>query len=77
VYPIGQGSFSDGMPLGIGGTFNFMLVFQAEHNILKHDCLWLAFGANTLKVHLPVTHLACMTGKVKCISILLIDPDHF
>jgi photosystem II P680 reaction center D1 protein len=36
VYPIGQGSFSDGMPLGIGGTFNFMLVFQAEHNILMH-----------------------------------------
>ena len=31
VYPIGQGSFSDGMPLGISGTFNFMLVFQAEH----------------------------------------------
>jgi photosystem II P680 reaction center D1 protein len=36
VYPIGQGSFSDGMPLGIAGTFNFMLVFQAEHNILMH-----------------------------------------
>jgi photosystem II P680 reaction center D1 protein len=36
VYPIGQGSFSDGMPLGISGTFNFMLVFQAEHNILFH-----------------------------------------
>jgi len=36
VYPIGQGSFSDGMPLGISGTFNFMLVFQAEHNILAH-----------------------------------------
>merc|ERR1719269_555201 len=36
VYPIGQGSFSDGMPLGISGTFNFMLVFQAEHNILMH-----------------------------------------
>jgi photosystem II P680 reaction center D1 protein len=35
-YPIGQGSFSDGMPLGISGTFNFMLVFQAEHNILLH-----------------------------------------
>merc|ERR1712056_112662 len=34
VYPIGQASFSDGMPLGISGTFNFMLVFQAEHNIL-------------------------------------------
>ena len=29
VYPIGQGRFSDGMPLGISGTFNFMLVFQA------------------------------------------------
>jgi photosystem II P680 reaction center D1 protein len=28
-YPIGQGSFSDGMPLGISGTFNFMLVLQA------------------------------------------------
>merc|ERR1719253_824306 len=32
VYPIGQGSFSDGMPLGISGTFNFMLVFQAEQH---------------------------------------------
>ena len=36
IYPIGQGSFSDGMPLGISVTFNFMLVFQAEHNILMH-----------------------------------------
>ncbi|MCO5592993.1 hypothetical protein L7F22_046997 [Adiantum nelumboides] len=36
IYPIGQGSFSDGMPLGIFGTFNFMIVFQAEHNILMH-----------------------------------------
>ena len=36
VYPIGQGNFSDGMPLGISGTFNFMLVSQAEHNILMH-----------------------------------------
>jgi large subunit ribosomal protein L10e len=32
---IGQGSFSDGMPLGISGTFNFMIVFQAEHNICQ------------------------------------------
>ena len=31
VYPIGQGSFSDGLPMGITGTFNFMIVFQAEH----------------------------------------------
>lgn len=36
VYPIGQGSFSDGLPMGITGTFNFMIVFQAEHNILMH-----------------------------------------
>ncbi|KAM0021956.1 putative photosystem II [Helianthus debilis subsp. tardiflorus] len=36
IYLIGQGSFSDGMPLGISGTFNFMIVFQAEHNILMH-----------------------------------------
>ena len=36
IYPFGQGSFSDGMPLGISGTFNYMLVFQAEHNILMH-----------------------------------------
>ena len=36
VYPFGQGCFSDGMPLGISGTFNFMFVFQAEHNILMH-----------------------------------------
>merc|ERR1712078_764314 len=36
IYPLGQGSFSDGMPLGISGTFNFMSVFQAEHNILMH-----------------------------------------
>ena len=36
IYPFGQGSFSDGMPLGISGSFNYMLVFQAEHNILMH-----------------------------------------
>ncbi len=36
VYPIGQGSFSDGLMLGISGTFNFMIVFTAEHNILMH-----------------------------------------
>ncbi|KAL3538023.1 hypothetical protein ACH5RR_001389 [Cinchona calisaya] len=36
IYPIGQGSFSDGVPLRISCTFNFMIVFQAEHNILMH-----------------------------------------
>jgi photosystem II P680 reaction center D1 protein len=33
IYPISQGSFSDDMPLG---TFNFMIMFQVEHNILMH-----------------------------------------
>jgi photosystem II P680 reaction center D1 protein len=36
IYPIGQGSFSQGMPLGISGTFHFMFAFQADHNILMH-----------------------------------------
>ena len=36
VYPIGQGSFSAGLPLGIAGTFHFMLAFQADHNILMN-----------------------------------------
>jgi photosystem II P680 reaction center D1 protein len=36
VYPIGQGSFSEGLPLGIAGTFHFMMAFQADHNILMH-----------------------------------------
>jgi len=27
IYPIGQGSFSDGMLLEISGTYNFMIVF--------------------------------------------------
>jgi photosystem II P680 reaction center D1 protein len=36
IYPIGQGSFSDGLMLGISGTFNFMIVFTAEHNLLMH-----------------------------------------
>ncbi|MGB7415649.1 MAG: photosystem II q(b) protein [Thermosynechococcaceae cyanobacterium] len=36
VYPIGQGSFSEGLPLGIAGTFHFMFSVQADHNILMH-----------------------------------------
>ena len=34
VYPIGQGSFSDGMPLGISGTFptppTYLLISESE-----------------------------------------------
>jgi len=36
VYPIGQGSFSEGLPLGISGTFYYMFAFQADHNVLMH-----------------------------------------
>ncbi|MEO0490270.1 MAG: photosystem II q(b) protein [Cyanobacteria bacterium P01_A01_bin.123] len=36
IYPVGQGSFASGMPLGISGTFTFMLHFQADHNILAN-----------------------------------------
>ncbi len=36
VYPMGQGSFSEGLSLGIAGTFHFMMAVQAEHNILMH-----------------------------------------
>jgi photosystem II P680 reaction center D1 protein len=36
VYPVGQGSFSEGMPLGVSGTFHFMLALQAQHNVLMH-----------------------------------------
>ncbi len=42
VYGIAQGSFSDSLPLGISGTFNFMLVLQAEHNVLMHPFHMLA-----------------------------------
>jgi photosystem II P680 reaction center D1 protein len=41
------------MPLGISGTFNFMLVFQAEHNILMHP-FHMAGVAGVLEVHYSV-----------------------
>ncbi len=36
VYPVGQGGFCEGMPLGISGTFYFMFRLQAEHNFLMN-----------------------------------------
>ncbi|RZR78729.1 hypothetical protein BHM03_00004166 [Ensete ventricosum] len=36
IYPIGQGRFPDGMPLGISGISTSCIVFLAEHNILMH-----------------------------------------
>jgi photosystem II P680 reaction center D1 protein len=59
VYPFGQGSFSDAMPLGISGTFNYMLVFQAEHNILMHPFHMLGvagvFGGSLVLRHARLT----------------------
>ncbi|UFP95077.1 photosystem II q(b) protein [Gloeobacter morelensis] len=42
IYPIGQGAFASGMPLGITGTFNWMLQLQAAHDILNHPLHMLA-----------------------------------
>jgi photosystem II P680 reaction center D1 protein len=33
VYPFGQGSFSDAMPLGISGTFNYIGVSTMAFNL--------------------------------------------
>ncbi|GKV07751.1 hypothetical protein SLEP1_g19480 [Rubroshorea leprosula] len=38
IYPIGQGSFSDGMPVGISGIFNFMITLQ-ENRVFTHMVL--------------------------------------
>jgi hypothetical protein len=47
------------MPLGISGTFNFMIVFQAEHNILMHPFHMLGvagvFGGSLFSRNLPTT----------------------
>jgi hypothetical protein len=70
IYPIGQGSFSDGMPLGLSGTFNFMIVFQAEHNILMHPFHMLGvagvFGGsptNQTKTK-KIAYLSLITGSI-------------
>jgi len=72
VYPFGQGSFSDAMPLGISGTFNYMLVFQAEHNILMHPFHMLGVLVSSAEVYfllcmvLLLHHLSCVKPQSKC-----------
>lgn len=66
VYPIGQGSFSDGMPLGISGTFNFMLVFQAEHNILMHPFHILGVSAVFGGSLFSAMHGSLVTSSLLC-----------
>ncbi|THU42640.1 hypothetical protein C4D60_Mb00t13560 [Musa balbisiana] len=40
IYPIGQGSFSDGMPLGISGTFNFMICYDGIREPVSGSLLY-------------------------------------
>lgn len=62
VYPIGQGSFSEGLPLGIAGTFHFMLGFQADHNILMHPCHMLGIVGVLGGALLSMMHGALVTS---------------
>jgi photosystem II P680 reaction center D1 protein len=62
IYAIGQGSFSDAMPLGISGTFNFMHVLQAEHNVLMHPFHMLP-GAGDHRNRIPEPGLQVRPGR--------------
>jgi photosystem II P680 reaction center D1 protein len=66
IYPVGQGSFSSGMPLGISGTFTFMLQFQADHDILSNPFHQLGvigvFGGSLL----CAAHGSLVTSAVIC-----------
>jgi photosystem II P680 reaction center D1 protein len=64
IYPLGQGSFSDGMPLGISGTFNFMFVFQAEHNILMHPSICWALPVYLVVLCSPLCHGSLVTSSL-------------
>ena len=65
VYPFGQGSFSDATPLGISGTFNYMLVFQAEHNILTciPSTCWESLVC-LVAVYSQITHGSLVTSSL-------------
>ncbi|BAU67245.1 photosystem II D1 protein [Stanieria sp. NIES-3757] len=64
VYPIGQGSFSEGMPLGISGTFYFMLTLQAEHNVLMHPFHMLGVAGVLGGALLSATHGSLVTASL-------------
>ncbi len=64
VYPIGQGSFSAGMPLGITGTFNFMLALQADHNVLMHPFHMLGVAGVFGGALLSVMHGSLVTSSL-------------
>ena len=64
VYPIGQVSFSAGMPLGITGTFNFMLALQADHNVLMHPFHMLGVAGVLGGAFLSVMHGSLVTSSL-------------
>ena len=69
VYPLGQGGFSAGMPLGIAGTFTFMMQFQADHNILANPLHQLGVAGVFGGALLCAVHGSLVT------SALLRQPD--
>ena len=64
VYPLGQGSFSEGMPLGISGTFHYMLAFQADHNILMNPLHMLAVAGIFAGALLSSLHGSLVTSSL-------------
>ena len=64
IYPSGQGSFSDAMPLGISGTFNYMIVFTAEHNILMNPLHMLGVAGVFGGALISATHGSLVTSSL-------------
>jgi len=64
VYPIGQGSFSEGLPLGISGTFHFMFAFQADHNIMMHPLHMIGVAGVFGGALLSATHGSLVTASL-------------
>lgn len=64
IYPIGQGSFSEGMPLGISGTFHYLLAFQADHNILMHPLHMLGVAGVLGGAFLSAMHGSLVTSSL-------------
>ena len=80
VYPFGQGSFSDGMPLGISGTFNFMLVFQAMINMAVAVRLFPTTGQPLPMVSYGGTSMifTCLAiGMILAVSRSVTDPENW
>lgn len=64
IYPIGQGSFSEGLPLGIAGTFHFMFSVQADHNILMHPFHMLGVAGVLGGAFLSAMHGSLVTSSL-------------